>query len=323
MDPVTGGLLGIGLNQIGNVFQHGQTQGLMQQQFNNQMALNSQMQQIAMANWDYTNYENQVKHMKNAGLNVGLMYGMGGGGGQSSAASSGGSAAMGQAPQAQNYMGLMQAELLGSQAKLNEAEADKAKALADKTRGVDTKLGETQIGSLTQGIENQKAQQKLTEMETDLKGIEYDLKEATFDDSIQIVNNEKNKGLKQIYILEKEGLIKNEEAKVKAKELTLKLAGMELDNAFTKMNTKLTEEKIAQVKQDVINSIDTTWATKKNAYTNEQHLWNEQDKVTLQRKLGEAGLDLTEQGQILNFVGSLFGATAMGSRPGATINYNR
>ena len=26
--------------------------------------------------WDYTNYENQVEHMKKAGLNVGLMYGV-------------------------------------------------------------------------------------------------------------------------------------------------------------------------------------------------------------------------------------------------------
>ena len=31
--------------------------------------------------WDYTNYENQVEYMKNAGLNVGLMYGGSGGGG--------------------------------------------------------------------------------------------------------------------------------------------------------------------------------------------------------------------------------------------------
>ena len=33
--------------------------------------------------WDYTNYENQKQHIKNAGLNPALMYGMGGGGGVS------------------------------------------------------------------------------------------------------------------------------------------------------------------------------------------------------------------------------------------------
>lgn len=31
--------------------------------------------------WDYTNYENQRKHLENAGLNAALMYGQGGGGG--------------------------------------------------------------------------------------------------------------------------------------------------------------------------------------------------------------------------------------------------
>jgi len=93
------GLLGIGLNQAGNQQQFQQQQQLMQQQFQNQQALNLQGQQIQQNNWDYTNYENQVKHMENAGLNVGLMYGMGGGGGQSMGAGGGGGAASGNAPQ--------------------------------------------------------------------------------------------------------------------------------------------------------------------------------------------------------------------------------
>jgi hypothetical protein len=312
-----GGFLGMGFNQMGQDQQNYNTQQFMAMQHSNQRNLNEQMQQIQQENWDYTNYENQVKHLKNAGLNVGLLYGQGGAGGSTMGGASGGSAAMGSAAQnntPQVMAQMLQAMMMKSEIAKNESEANRNNADADKKRGVETRLGETQIGSLNQGIENQKAQQKLTEIETDLKGIEYELKNATFDDSVDIVKNEKNKQLKQIYILEKEGLIKNEEAKVKARELDLKLAGMSLDNAFTKMNTKLSEEKIAQVKQDVINSIDTTWATKKNAYTNEQNLWNEQDKVTLQRKLGEAGLSLTEQGQILGFVGSLFGASAIGTR---------
>ena len=40
--------------------------------------------------WDYTNYENQVKHLKEAGLNPALLYGQGGGGGS---AAGGGTAA--------------------------------------------------------------------------------------------------------------------------------------------------------------------------------------------------------------------------------------
>ena len=41
----------------------------------------AQWQQYAKDYWNYTNAENQVAHLKNAGLNVGLMYGQGGAGG--------------------------------------------------------------------------------------------------------------------------------------------------------------------------------------------------------------------------------------------------
>jgi len=122
------GLLGIGLNQQGNQQQMQQQQQLMQQQFHNQQALNLQGQQIQQQNWDYTNYGNQVKHMENAGLNVGLMYGMGGGGGQSMGAGSSGGASGGNAPQNTNpaIMGLMaDAALKAAQTGLVNAQTKK------------------------------------------------------------------------------------------------------------------------------------------------------------------------------------------------------
>ena len=50
--------------------------------------------------WDYTNYENQVKHLGAAGLNPALLYGQGGGGGASTAggAVGNGQGTAGQAP---------------------------------------------------------------------------------------------------------------------------------------------------------------------------------------------------------------------------------
>lgn len=123
-------LLGIGLNQQGNQQQMQQQQQLMQQQFQNQQALNLQNQTIQQQNWDYTNYGNQVKHMENAGLNVGLMYGMGGGGGQSMGSGGGGSASGGNAPQNTNpqILGLMQdAALKAAQVEKINAETNKIK----------------------------------------------------------------------------------------------------------------------------------------------------------------------------------------------------
>jgi len=124
-------LLGIGLNQMGNQQQMQQQQQLMQQQYQNQQALNLQGQQIQQQNWNYTNYGNQVKHMENAGLNVGLMYGMGGGGGQSMGTGGGGGAASGNAPQNTNpqIMGIAaDTALKAAQVELTKAQADKLKS---------------------------------------------------------------------------------------------------------------------------------------------------------------------------------------------------
>ena len=51
----------------------------LQNQYQQQAA--AQSQQYAKDYWDYTNAENQVRHLKNAGLNIGLMYGQSGAGG--------------------------------------------------------------------------------------------------------------------------------------------------------------------------------------------------------------------------------------------------
>ena len=51
----------------------------LQNQYQQQAAAKSQ--QYAKDYWDYTNAENQVQHLKNAGLNIGLMYGQSGAGG--------------------------------------------------------------------------------------------------------------------------------------------------------------------------------------------------------------------------------------------------
>ena len=51
----------------------------LQAQYNKEQAKYST--ELSKEMWDYTNCENQVKHLKNAGLNPALLYGQGGGGG--------------------------------------------------------------------------------------------------------------------------------------------------------------------------------------------------------------------------------------------------
>ena len=210
-------LIGIGLggaSAIGQaMFGQQQAQQNQQQQVQDQKELMELGNNLAYQNWLRTNYSAQVEQMKKAGLNVGMMYGKGGAGGGTLQGSSGSASKADTIPMDISNA-ISQNRAIESQIKVNEAQADKLKAEADKTRGVDTELGKTQVESLSQGIQNQKAQERLTEMETNLKGVEYDLKEATLNDSIGIVRNELNSGLKQIYILEQQGIINHEEARI-------------------------------------------------------------------------------------------------------------
>ena len=113
----------------------------LQNQYQQQAA--AQSQQYAKDYWDYTNAENQVQHLKNAGLNIGLMYGQSGAGGMG--ASGGAHQASPEQPQG-NPIGMalqvqqieQQRRMTDAQISLTEAQASKAKEEAKKIGGVDT-----------------------------------------------------------------------------------------------------------------------------------------------------------------------------------------
>ena len=79
--------------------------------------------------WNYTNFENQMKHIKKAGLSPGLIYGMGGQGGSTQGAGAANGVGL---PQDQSVGMGLRAQEIGiemanalSQIKLNESQASK------------------------------------------------------------------------------------------------------------------------------------------------------------------------------------------------------
>ncbi len=72
---------------------------LMGMQQQNQKELNQQGHELQMKMWNDTNYGAQMEHIKGAGLNPALMYGMSGGGGTTTGSQGGGSASGGNGPQ--------------------------------------------------------------------------------------------------------------------------------------------------------------------------------------------------------------------------------
>ena len=136
---------------------------LMKQQdeYNRQyMALQNEYQQAAAAKeqeyakemWDYTNVENQIKHLEAAGLNPALIYGMNGGGGAGNASTAGAHVTGNVSPVGNPVeMGLRSQELelqrRAQEAQINmmNAQASKSMAEAEKTSGVDTEEGWSRI----------------------------------------------------------------------------------------------------------------------------------------------------------------------------------
>lgn len=125
----------------------------LQNQYQQQAA--QQSQQYAKEYWDYTNAENQAQHLKNAGLNIGLMYGQSGAGGMG--ASGGARQESPEQPQG-NPIGMalqtqqieQQRRMTDAQIKLTEAQAKKAEEEAQKIKGVDTEKVIQEIKTMIQ-----------------------------------------------------------------------------------------------------------------------------------------------------------------------------
>lgn len=140
----------------------------LQNQYQQQAAEKSQ--QYAKDYWDYTNAENQVRHLKNAGLNIGLMYGQSGAGGMG--ASGGAHQSSPEQPQGNPVGMALQVQQLEQQRRMNdaqialaEAQANKANTEANKIAGVDT-------------------QQALQEIRESISRMELNIKEGNYKDAL-------------------------------------------------------------------------------------------------------------------------------------------
>ncbi len=220
---------------------------LMGLQYEYQSKAAEQEQQYAKDYWDYTNYENQVQHLKNAGLNTALLYSQGG-----SSGSTGGAGVSGNTDIAGNpvAMGLqvqqMQQEkrLQDAQIAATLAQADKTKAEADKTRGVDTLEGfqrietmKTEIDSMRQGIQESISRQDLNGAQASLAESSRLLNDATRAlraEEENLTRQNYNNAMKQWQILDQE-YMKSIESVEQAIEMTKQM------KADTRMKT--TKEK--------------------------------------------------------------------------------
>ena len=170
MEPaVTAALIGLGASGAQTGIQLGQgkkgherEKELMDIQYQNQQQLNQQGHGLQKEMWDYTNYGNQMKHIKDAGLNPGLMYGMSGGGGTTAGSQGGGSAGGGSYKHAP-YMD-MSALMMGAQIQNLQANTKKTDAEAGNIKEQTTNEAGGVRNQLAANVDNLEA--KTTLMQT-------------------------------------------------------------------------------------------------------------------------------------------------------------
>ena len=140
----------------------------LQNQYQQQAAEKSQ--QYAKEYWDYTNTENQIAHLKNAGLNIGLMYGQSGAGGMG--ASGGAHQATPEQPQGNPVAMALQTQQIEQQRRMNDAQIALAEAQARKAEEEAKKIG---------GVDTQEALKRIEEAAS---RIELNLKEGRYKDAL-------------------------------------------------------------------------------------------------------------------------------------------
>jgi len=165
MNKFQEGLVSFGLQQVANTV-GGNTalkrqERLMGINLKNQKELNRQGRDIQMDMWNRTNYGAQVRHMKEAGLSPGLIYGNSGGGGATTGSQGGGNAASGGAP-SRPQMG-MEALMMGHQMDLMKAQARKLNAEANNEENGKKEKYAAEIKEI-QASEAYKQQLKKTEV---------------------------------------------------------------------------------------------------------------------------------------------------------------
>lgn len=251
--------LGIGVQRLGSAYDRRQqlkTQtGLTEIQKAAEKEMMDFQQQKQLEMWEKTGYSAQMKQMKEAGLNPGLLYGMGGGGGQSiggGVPSVTGGTAQHINTGAIGMQAGSQLALLAAQTRALNTQADKNAAEATKTSGTDTTESKTRIDSLLQGIDNARQQHEIQKLEITLKNIENFEKQASQDDRLDYIEYQTKIAARQLTLATNEANLSTETLENKIKTVALDTIGAALRNAKTQTDTRKSETEI-EVNKEQLN----------------------------------------------------------------------
>lgn len=273
--PLLESAIGVGMGLLNNAVQNNnqisQQEKLNENQYNWDTKAADRNLNNQLKLFNATGYEAQVEQMKKAGINPALIYSKGGG--QGSTATTGGGV---NAPQAQQQMGLMNGMQMAAQMasiELMKAQADKAQADADKTRGADT--------------DNTVANTGLTNTNKIIAEAEAKIKSQTTEEAIATIGLAMQNAAQELESKVRNNSINQETYEEQIKQIETNLIKTGLENAMLKQNTK---KSIAEINQ-ITNSIAQKWLSLKidagNARTNQQNAITQSGRLEWDKEIND------------------------------------
>lgn len=201
----------------------------------------AQSQQYAKEYWDYTNAENQVKHLKDAGLNIGLMYGQSGAGGMG--ANGGANQSSPEQPQGNPVGMALQVQQLEQQRRMNDAQIALTEAQAEKTNAEKEKIS---------GVDTQEALKRIEEAAS---RIELNLKEGHYKEALADLTKAEKEATNALTSLREmqEGLTKAEVSKAFA--IATYYSEKANTEYWAKENEKIQNEYLKDSYEDRVNAV--------------------------------------------------------------------
>lgn len=308
----------------------------IQNRYNEQMAKNNQQRNKDL--WDYTNYENQKQHIKNAGLNPALMYGMGGGGGVSASGAQG--QGVTQPTDRSVEMGLKQQGLglqlasIASQVDLNKSQAEKNKVEADKIAGVDTDMQKATIDNLIAQTSNEKVKKglilgqiRVADAEEELKRNMADWTKDKADETrwnIKSLQKGIDKLAEEINGMKLDNKLKERTIDNKVKESSLTLQNLMAEILLKGSQRKVNEEQAKAIPAQILQGWEKLVNEGKALINQKEQIEAYVQDVINRYELGKKGLDIEEQKLIKDVIlgmleiASKGAGAALGAKVGKT-----
>lgn len=207
---------------------------LLDQQYNYDNMMAESNYQRSMRMWHDTNYSAQMDELKKAGLNPGLLYGMSGGGATTADAPTGNVGGAKAASESQIPaivgLGIQTAQIGLLKAQKENIEADTANKLGDAANK--PKVGanlDASTASLTQGIANQKAVERLTDIQADIAAVQSEVTGKTQNAQIAMYMTTLEQATAELSYMRKRNQLTDIELEYKQQQIRAQLANIAAD----------------------------------------------------------------------------------------------